>query len=74
MLDCMNNLSLCACMGPRGNDPHCPCKMYALGLEPTPVKPMTEEEREELKAAFQKIADAEQAEKFKFRTFGLIDK
>jgi hypothetical protein len=48
--------------------------MYALGLEPTPVKPMTKEEREGLKAAFQKIADREQAEKFKFRTFGLIDK
>ena len=24
----------CACMGPQGNDPMCPCEMRASGLEP----------------------------------------
>lgn len=56
-------MTLCACMGPRGNDPHCPCKMYALGLEPTPIVPMTEAEREELKEAFREIIAREAEEK-----------
>ena len=25
----------CACMGPQGNDPVCPCHMRAMGKEPT---------------------------------------
>lgn len=27
----------CACMGPLGNDPHCPCVMRQKGLEPTNI-------------------------------------
>ena len=37
----------CACMGPQGNDPVCPCKMRALGKEPTGA--WTPEEVEQLK-------------------------
>lgn len=29
--------NLCACMGPRGTDPFCPCEMRNKGLTPTPV-------------------------------------
>lgn len=25
----------CACMGPQGDDPYCPCVMIAKGLKPT---------------------------------------
>ena len=25
-------ISVCACMGPIGDDPYCPCKMESLGL------------------------------------------
>jgi len=62
----------CACMGPIGNDPECPCRMRAKGLTPTPI--WTPEAKAELKAAFEEIFNLEKAEKFKFRTFGLIDK
>ena len=27
--------NLCACMGPQGNDPYCPCTMVNMGLEPS---------------------------------------
>lgn len=27
--------TLCACMGPIGDDPHCPCVMKQKGLTPT---------------------------------------
>jgi hypothetical protein len=26
-------INVCACMGPQGNDPECPCKMKELGLQ-----------------------------------------
>ena len=28
-------MSACACMGPQGNDPVCPCAMRAMGKEPS---------------------------------------
>lgn len=38
-------MGLCACMGPQGNDPLCPCQMRQAGLTPTPVwKPGDKEE------------------------------
>jgi len=46
--------------------------MRAKGLTPTPI--WTPEAKAELKAAFEEIFNLEKAEKFKFRTFGLIDK
>lgn len=39
-------MSLCACMGPIGKDPLCPCAMRRAGLEPTQV--WTEEKKAEL--------------------------
>lgn len=39
-------LSLCACMGPIGDDPVCPCAMRAQGLAPTEV--WTPEKKAEL--------------------------
>ena len=27
-------MSACACMGPQGKDPVCPCRMRAMGKEP----------------------------------------
>jgi len=30
-----DKLTPCACMGPIGNDPHCPCVMTSMGLTPT---------------------------------------
>jgi len=27
-------MTACACMGPQGNDPVCPCRMRAMGLVP----------------------------------------
>lgn len=52
--------AMCACMGPQGNDPMCPCKMRQAGLEPTPV--WTPEKREELKRALEHmLAEEERA-------------
>lgn len=47
---CMNNeqcqsIGPCACMGPQGNDPVCPCVMRQRGLEPTDSWPLDEVER-----------------------------
>jgi hypothetical protein len=30
-----NKVTACACMGPIGNDPYCPCVMKQRGLEAT---------------------------------------
>ena len=40
------NKDPCACMGPQGNDPMCPCAMIQAGLEP--FNPWTPEKKEEL--------------------------
>lgn len=40
------NISACACMGPQGKDPVCPCQMRRLGL--TPTNGWTEEKIQEL--------------------------
>lgn len=42
----------CACMGPQGDDPVCPCAMMQLGLEPTDN--WTPEEVEKLKKVMEK--------------------
>lgn len=34
----MENLNFCACMGPIGNDPYCPCEMRRRGFEPSGPK------------------------------------
>jgi len=39
-------MSACACMGPQGNDPVCPCRMRALGKEPS--NQWTQEEKDRL--------------------------
>lgn len=46
-------MSLCACMGPIGKDPLCPCAMTRAGLTPTPL--WTEEKKEELRKVFEKF-------------------
>ena len=43
----------CACMGPQGDDPHCPCEMRQKGLEPT--DPWTPEKVAELKEALRNM-------------------
>ena len=50
-------MSMCACMGPQGNDPLCPCRMVAAGLKPTPI--WTPQKKEELLAAFKEIVERE---------------
>lgn len=47
-------LPLCACMGPTGDDPFCPCVMKQKGLEPTPL--WTSEKIEELRNALAKYS------------------
>ncbi len=49
----------CACMGPIGNDPHCPCLMRSKGLTPTTI--WTPEAKAELKEALATIFDLENA-------------
>lgn len=39
-------LSACACMGPQGNDPVCPCRMRAAGKEPS--NQWTQEDKDRL--------------------------
>lgn len=51
------NLSACACMGPIGEDPYCPCRMRQMGLEPTLI--WTPEARARLDAAFREIFELE---------------
>jgi hypothetical protein len=53
-------VSMCACMGPIGDDPHCPCKMQSLGLEPTPV--WTPESTAQFHAALREVFDMEQTQ------------
>lgn len=50
MTDRTPAIGLCACMGPVGADPHCPCKMRSMGLEPTNL--WTPKKVEELKLFF----------------------
>ena len=43
----------CACMGPQGNDPVCPCQMKNRGLEPHNI--WTPEKQQELKEVLGKL-------------------
>lgn len=43
----------CACLGPQGNDPLCPCQMRQAGLEPH--NPWTPEKVKELEDALAKV-------------------
>ena len=45
--------NICACLGPQGNDPVCPCMMRSQGLEPS--NQWTEEDRQRLNAALNDI-------------------
>lgn len=51
-------MSLCACMGPQGDDPVCPCKMRAAGKKPTSY--WNDESREQLRQAFVRIQYVEE--------------
>lgn len=46
-------VNLCACMGPTGGDPHCPCEMDRRGLVAT--DPWTPEKVAELRRALAKM-------------------
>ena len=37
-------ISLCACMGPLGGEPYCPCEMERRGLPPAPERVAAEED------------------------------
>lgn len=54
-------MTICACMGPIGDDPECPCRMRAKGLTPTPI--WTPESLAELEAAFRQIFELEEKAK-----------
>lgn len=64
-------MNFCACMGPIGNDPECPCRMRVKGLIPTEI--WTPEAKAQLKDALNEIFEIEQRQQFKFQRFGLID-
>jgi hypothetical protein len=49
--------TLCACMGPQGNDPHCPCTMEQMGLPHSGN--MSDEERQQLTNAINKHLNKE---------------
>lgn len=49
----MKQVKVCACMGPQGNDPVCPCKMRSRGLEPH--NNWTPEKIEEFKEVLSKL-------------------
>lgn len=53
-------MNMCACMGPIGDDPHCPCRMQAMGLTPTEI--WTPQARAELDAALRVIIEREKEE------------
>lgn len=44
---------ICACMGPIGEDPYCPCKMKQEGLTPTEL--WTPEKKAELESALSRM-------------------
>jgi hypothetical protein len=48
----------CACMGPIGIDPECPCRMRAKGLTPTEI--WTPEARRQLDEALKQLVLREQ--------------
>lgn len=55
-----NEMALCACMGPQGSDPLCPCQMRAAGREPTPIwKPG---DKEKLQRAMEVLLEREDEE------------
>lgn len=43
----------CACMGPQGTDPVCPCMMKSRGLEPS--NQLTEKDKQRLNQALGEI-------------------
>ena len=48
-----NQINICACMGPQGSDPVCPCQMRAQGLQP--YNGWTPEKIEEFEKALSKL-------------------
>lgn len=53
--------NLCACLGPQGNDPLCPCAMINVGLTPTEV-PIN---RDALRKVINAIAEKEKPSNFR---------
>lgn len=51
----MDNLELCACMGPQGNEPYCPCGMRSRGLATSAN--WTQEEIDAMQKALEEIFD-----------------
>lgn len=50
-----NDFTMCGCMGPQGNDPHCPCEMRRLGLTASGfTQPITTAEKVKLSEMFNK--------------------
>ena len=66
-----NDLQLCACMGPQGDEPYCPCEMSRMGLESTAGR-WTEEQIEQLKQACKKMYD-KKYDKFQVTDRGQTD-
>jgi hypothetical protein len=56
MYEIPEDLQLCACMGPQGNEPHCPCKMRRMGLD-SPASKWTQADIDALKSVFTRIFD-----------------
>lgn len=56
----MNSLAfdLCACLGPQGNDPVCPCQMQQQGLVPS--NQWTEDDKKELHRALSQVFERNQ--------------
>ena len=50
-------MTVCACMGPQGSDPVCPCRMRAMGKQPS--NQWTEEDRYRLTETLKDIFQAE---------------
>lgn len=50
-------MTVCACMGPQGKDPVCPCRMRAMGKEPS--NQWTEEDKQRLANVLKGIFQAE---------------
>lgn len=51
----MNELNLCACMGPQNGEPYCPCRMVKEGL-PTSGK-WSQDDIDQMRKALAEIFD-----------------
>lgn len=51
----MTEFTMCACMGPRGDEPYCMCRMINLGLKKKEDYDWTQEEKDKLDKALDEI-------------------